>query len=88
MPKDFFSDDLSKVSFLNDSLQSFFELTDEPTIPKKLKLRVTKLKEMLLKEYDFKPRMTLEERLMQQVKIEDNEDLPVIVNENEEFISF
>ena len=49
---------------------------------------MTKLKEMLLKEYDFKPRMTLEERLMQQVKIEDNEDLPVIVNENEEFISF
>ena len=27
LPKDFFSDDLSKVSFINDSLNTFFDYT-------------------------------------------------------------
>lgn len=29
LPKDFFSDDLSKVSFMSESLQAFFEYVDD-----------------------------------------------------------
>jgi hypothetical protein len=53
-----------------------------------LKLRVDKLKDMLLKEYDFKPKLSLEERLMQQLVIGNEDDMPIIVNESEGFINF
>jgi AAR2 protein len=60
LPKDFFSDDLSKVSFINDSLNTFFDLTQDDHVSKSIKLRVAKLKEMLLFEYGFKPKLSLE----------------------------
>ena len=63
LPKDFFSDDLSKVSFINDSLNAFFDYTSDEGVSKAIKLRVEKLKEMLLFEYGFKPKLSLEERL-------------------------
>jgi hypothetical protein len=42
---------------------------------------------MLLKEYDFKPKPSLEELINSQMNLEDDE-MPVIVDENEGFISF
>jgi hypothetical protein len=56
-------------------------------VPKSLRLRVDKLKAMLLKEYDFKPKPSLEELLNTQMRIDDDE-MPVIVDEDEGFISF
>jgi hypothetical protein len=50
-------------------------------------LRVEKLKAMLLKEYDFKPKPSLEELLNTQMSLDDDE-MPVIVDESEGFISF
>ena len=66
LPKDFFVQELTKVSFINDSLQNLIEnCCESSTISSKLKLRVRKLKDMLIKEYEFKPRKTIEERLME-----------------------
>jgi A1 cistron-splicing factor AAR2 len=60
LPKDFFSDDLSKVSFINDSLNALYENANDDKVCKPLRLRVEKLKGMLLKEYDFRPKQTIE----------------------------
>jgi hypothetical protein len=63
LPRDFFTDDLSKVSFIADALYSLFLSCCEPAclnIPKNLRARVQKLKEMLFTEYGFRPRVTLE----------------------------
>jgi len=68
------------VSFLNDSLKSFFEITSDPNVSKKLRQRIEKLKQMLMKEYGFLVPLSLEERLMQQLNLED-EDMPAIVDE-------
>jgi len=56
--------DLSKVSFLKDSLNVFFEYTADPRVSRGIQRRVEKLKEMLDREYDFKPKLSIEERLM------------------------
>ena len=42
---------------------------------------------MLLKEYYFKPKPSLEELLSTQMTLDD-EEMPVIVDESEGFISF
>ena len=97
MPKDFFSDDLSKVSFVRDALEAFFEYVGDERVSKALKARVAKLKRMLEEEYGFRGDATLEERLAEKLvlkeecgrgKREVDEDLPTIVDEGEAFISF
>lgn len=42
---------------------------------------------MLVKEYDFQPPLSLEERLAKQINL-DEEDMPQIVDLNEEFVKF
>lgn len=64
LPKDFFTDDLSKVSFIADSLHQLFSLCDDERVPRSIKARVKKLQEMLLEEYDFKPKVTLDQKLV------------------------
>jgi len=44
-------------------LNAFFDYTSDEGVSKAIKLRVEKLKEMLLFEYGFKPKLSLEERL-------------------------
>ena len=55
LPKDFFSDELSKVSFINHSLNSFFESVEDEKVSKTLKARAAKLKAMLKVDYDYAP---------------------------------
>lgn len=55
---------------------------------------------MLVEQYDFEPPLSLEERLQKQLLIsgpklrprkfsdDEDDDLPVVVDENEKFISF
>jgi len=52
------------VSFLNDSLKSFFEYSSDHRVSQQLKARVAKLKEMLKKEYEFTQDSKGIERLM------------------------
>jgi hypothetical protein len=63
LPKEFFSDDLSKVSFINDSLNAMFEYTSDNRVSKSIRLRMEKLKDMLSQEYGFLPKMSLEQKL-------------------------
>jgi len=55
LPKDFFSDDLSKVSFLKDSLNAFSSNVEDERVSPALKARAGKLRKMLQEEYGFYP---------------------------------
>eukprot|EP00347_Sterkiella_histriomuscorum_P015680 403356101 len=44
-------------------------------VSKRIKQRVAKLKQMLVEEYGFKPFMSLEDRLMQQMKLNEEKDI-------------
>ncbi|CDW90609.1 UNKNOWN [Stylonychia lemnae] len=97
LPKDFFQAELSKVNFLNDSLKNFIEICSDQSMPKKLRQRIDKLSQMLSIEYGFLPILSLEQRLIQQAQISnqqkkfddmDDDDLPIVVDESEGFISF
>lgn len=55
LPKDFFSDDLSKVSFLKDALNAFSSNVEDERVSPALKARVGKLRRMLQEEYGFYP---------------------------------
>lgn len=52
------------MSFISESLKVFFEYANDERVPKNLKMRVKKLKEMLQKEYGFNTDVSLEERLL------------------------
>lgn len=71
-PEDFFYDELGKDNFLCRCFSRLQEYTKDGSISKKTKSRINKLFEMLSSRFQYSPE-------------EDEEEIPVVVEENESY---
>jgi len=88
LPHDFFIDAITSNNFLRQTLQNFFELTNDASVSKKIRARSMKLKDMIQKNFQLE--FSSQKERMEEMVFgynENDEDMPVIVSENEQFIS-
>ena len=70
LPKDFFFDDMSQDNFIQECMGQFIWNIEQSQISLRVKKRITKLKQMLVKDFKFIPLLSDEQRLVKKLFVE------------------